>query len=74
MDWGMINNPMAEIYERMLIGPKNAMTLSEAAPTIQDLAVMSDKDLVNLPGFGRKTMLKIRKIVGSAVDGQQEVN
>ena len=74
MDWGMINNPMAEIYERMLIGPKNAMTLTEVAPTIQDLAVMSDKDLVNLPGFGRKTMLKIRKIVGSAVDGQQEVN
>ena len=64
-DWKQIENPLAECYERMPIrlGIKRAIKLAKVAPSFLDLLVMDKKDLMNVPGLGRKSAEEIYNYV-----------
>lgn len=59
LDWRMLDNQLAEIYERMEVGIKKALRLAEEYPTMLDLALASEKELRQLPGFGKGTVSKV---------------
>ena len=70
-DWRLLDNPLAEVYERMGgqedekgIGIKRAVTLAEKYPSVAELmlAVLSG-DLSKERGFGRKTREKIKEVL-----------
>jgi len=68
LDWRMMENPLAEIYERMGIGIKKALVLAEWCPTIGELVSATDDELLSLPEFGKGTVAKIRRAVSEGYD------
>tara|TARA_Y100000310_G_scaffold341620_1_gene441375 strand:- start:3807 stop:4586 length:780 start_codon:yes stop_codon:yes gene_type:complete len=64
IDWSLLDNPLAEMYERLGIGIERAKKLAEIAPTAFDLVTLTDKDLRALPGFGSSTVAKVREYIG----------
>ena len=62
-DWKRLDNPLAEIYERMHIGIKRAVLLTEKFPTIEELVDASEAEIAHIPGFGRKTAKRVRSFI-----------
>ena len=67
IDWKSMTNPMAEVYERMGIGIKRAVTLADDYPTFHSLTMANKKELMELEGFGKKTAEKVL----SFINGEQ---
>jgi excinuclease UvrABC nuclease subunit len=67
-DWKVMDNPLAEVYERMGIGVQRAVTLAETYPTMNELCKATQKDIVNLKGFGKITAEKVLKFTRGRED------
>tara|TARA_Y100000310_G_scaffold345740_1_gene469079 strand:+ start:3176 stop:3916 length:741 start_codon:yes stop_codon:yes gene_type:complete len=61
--WKKLDNPLAEVYERMHVGIKRALLLAEKYPSIEELCDASEGQLASIPGFGRKTARRVRAFV-----------
>jgi len=74
LNFELMNDPLAEIYERMGIGIKRALKLAKVAPDLQILVQLTNSELFNIPGFGRGSVKKVRDFVGSRLEGQEELS
>jgi ERCC4-type nuclease len=53
-DWRQLDNPLAEVYERMGIGIQRAIKLAEYCPSIQELVNANERDISVIPIPGKK--------------------
>lgn len=67
-NWIKLDNPLAEIYERMHIGIQRAIKLAEKFPTLDELVDASEADIAHIPGFGRKTAKRVRSFIEHGED------
>lgn len=63
MGWDTIDDPMLQVYERMGIGLKRAEVLRKNYPNLLSLMQADPKELLELDGFGKKTINKLKKII-----------
>ena len=63
LDWQLLDSPLMEMYERMGIGIKRAKVLAEEYPSLHSLTMASPQELIELDGFGKKTVDKVLEFV-----------
>lgn len=63
LDWKLLDNPIMEMYERMNIGIKRAGILADAYPSLTSLVLADEKELLDLEGFGKRTVKKIKEFI-----------
>ena len=52
-----------EMYERMGIGIKRAKVLADEYPTLHSLTMCTPQELMELDGFGKKTVDKVLEFI-----------
>ena len=63
LDWQLLDSPLMEMYERMGIGIKRAKVLADEYPSLHSLTMCTPQELMELDGFGRKTVDKVLEFI-----------